>query len=150
MATLEGFKEGGLDHDYDRNVRLVSYQAQIEAPNITMRRLKKLNTSAPLLESGVDVMPKEDDPEDYLFSPRGLLKFSYLEMAENKNPKAISFMKEYYKLLAMRKYGKTAAAIHQEVRRMGKEEGVRWIEKTFNRYIPDGREIFNIMQLLSN
>lgn len=148
LATLEGFKEQGLDDDYDRNVRFISHEAQMDSPNLTMRRLKKANVSRPLLELGVDVMKKEDDPEEYL-SARGLLKWTYIEMVDNKNEKAFWFMDEYYKLLAMRKYGKTAAAIKQEVRRMTKEQAIQWIEKTYKRYIPDSSEIFNIMNIIS-
>lgn len=149
LEVLEGFKSAGLDYDYERNVRFVSYQAQIDAPSVTMRRLKKGNVSRPYLEQGVDVMPKEDEPGEYLFSARGLLKWTYLEMVDEKNQKAIQFMGEYYKLLAMRKYGKTAAAIKQEVRRMTKDQAIAWIEKTHKRFIHDDSEIINIMGLLS-
>ncbi|PAD73696.1 hypothetical protein [Paenibacillus campinasensis] len=147
IATLEAFKENGFDHDYDRNVRLVSYQAQIDAPNLTMRRLKKANVSKPLFEEGIDLLRKSGD-EEVMFSGRGLLKWTYIEMIDNKNAKAIQFMDEYYKLLAMRKYGKTAAAIRQEVRRKTKEQGIEWIERTFKQFISDGREIINIMNML--
>lgn len=149
MATLEGFKEEGWDDDYERNVRFISHEAQMDSPNLTMRRLKKANVSRPLLELGVDMSKKEDDPEEYLISGRGLVKWTYIEMVDSKNAKAIRFMNEYYKLLAMRKYGKTAAAIKQEVRRMTKEQAVEWIEKTYKRYIPDSSEIFNIMNIIS-
>ncbi|MDN4069238.1 hypothetical protein QYF50_15405 [Paenibacillus vini] len=149
QVTLEAFKKEGWDADYDRNVRFISYQAQIDAPSVTMRKLKKENVSKPLLETGVDVMKKENDPEEYLFSGRGLLKWSYLEMVNEKNPNAVQFMDEYYKILAMRKYGKTAAAIKQEVRRMTKEQAIEWIEKTYRRFIKHGSEIMDIMNSLS-
>ncbi|MNW62098.1 hypothetical protein D3C74_402070 [compost metagenome] len=115
-----------------------------------MRKLKKGNSSRPLFEIGVDVAKKEDDPEDFVFFARGLLKWTYIEMVDEKNPKAVQFMNEYYKLLAMRKYGKTAAAIRQEVRRMTKDEAIGWIERTYKRFIPDDREVFNIVSLLAN
>lgn len=146
--TLKGFKSIGLDDNYERNVRFVSYDAQMDAPNVTMRRLKKENVSRPLLKKGADVMENPDDPEGYLFSSRGLLKWTYIEMMDNKTPKAIQFMEEYYKMLAGMRYGKTAAAIKQEVRRLSKEEAIAWIEKTHARYVKDGSVIIGIMQRL--
>lgn len=44
FLLLELLKKTGEDADFERNVRLVSYQAQIDAPDITMRRLKKENS----------------------------------------------------------------------------------------------------------
>lgn len=39
-TTLESFKKNGWDADYSRNVRFISYEAQMNAPHVTMRRLK--------------------------------------------------------------------------------------------------------------
>ncbi|TQS01401.1 hypothetical protein [Paenibacillus ottowii] len=147
LEVLNGFKEEGWDHDYERNVRFALYQSQVDAPSVTMRRLKKGkgNYTIPAYESDIDVMDNPDDPEGKLFSARGLIKFSYLTMIDEKNPVAISFMNEYYKLLASFRYGKTAAAIKQEVRRMGRDEAIRWIEHTYERYIKDSRTITDIL-----
>jgi hypothetical protein len=147
-TILEQFKKIGQDSDYKRNVRFISYDAQINAPSVTMRRLKKDNVSKPLLKEGVDVF-KRNDEEGYLFNSRGLLKWTYIEMVDEKNPKAVHFMDEYYKLLAIRKYGKTAAAIKQEIRRMNKEQAIDWIERTYKQYIRDDTEVMNIMQTLA-
>jgi hypothetical protein len=144
---LEGLKEEGVNVDYSRDVRFISYQAQMDSPDVTMRRLKKSNVDKVLMENGVDIMPHPDDPETMLFSARGIVKFSLLEMLD-KNPKGARFMDEYFKLLALRRYGKTAAAIRQEVRRMSKSEAIRWVEKTYERYISDSQEIINIVQLI--
>ena len=57
-------------------------------------------------------------------------------------------MVEFYQLLAMRKYGKTVAAIKQEVRRMGKDQAIKWIEQTHKKYIHDDMEIMNIFNRL--
>lgn len=144
---LEGLKENGFDADYERNVRFVSYEAQVNAPSVTMRRLKKgpyLQRTG-YLNEGVDIVPTDDG---YDISARGLIKFSYLQMIDDKTPKAALFMDEYYKLLAMRKYGKTAAAIKQEVRRMDKDEAVKWIERSYTKYIHDDMEVMNIMQTI--
>ncbi|WDV94198.1 hypothetical protein [Brevibacillus parabrevis] len=146
---LEQLKAEGIDVDYSRDVRFFSYQAQMDAPDVTMRRLKKSNVDNPLIESGVDVMPNPDDPETMLFSARGILKYSMLELLD-KNPKGAQFMDEYFKLLAMRRYGKTAAAIKQEVRRMSKQEAIRWVERTYERYVSDSQEIMNIMRSIAN
>ncbi|MNW41402.1 hypothetical protein D3C74_185390 [compost metagenome] len=145
---MEGFKANGWDSDYERNVRFISYQAQLDAPSVTMRKLKKENLSKPVFQENEDVILRNGE-EGHLISARGLLKFSYMEMVTEKNPKAIQFMNEYYKLLAMRKYGKTAAAIRQEVNRMAKDQALKWIEKTQERYIHDDTEIMNIMKLLT-
>lgn len=41
MILLGEMKKHGYDTDYERNVRLISYQAQMDAPSTVMRRLKK-------------------------------------------------------------------------------------------------------------
>ncbi|WP_103108822.1 hypothetical protein [Brevibacillus reuszeri] len=146
-TLLEQLKEEGVDVEYSRDVRFISYQAQMDAPDVTIHRLKKSNIEKPLMESDVDVMPNPDDPETMLFSARGILKYSMLEMLD-KNPKGARFIDEYFKLLASRRYGKTVAAIRQEVRRMSKSEAIHWVEKTYKRYISDSQEIMNIMQVI--
>ena len=40
-TILEELKRNGMDADYERNVRLILYQAQADAPSTVMRRLKK-------------------------------------------------------------------------------------------------------------
>lgn len=153
LETLNGFKENGMDDDYERNVRLVSYDAQLNAPDVTMRRLRNtprvFNSNAPVYEEGVDVTSCNEEEGDFLITARGLLKWTYIEMIENKNPKAIQFMHEYYKLLAIRKYGKTAAAIKQEVRRMNRGAAIAWIEQTHQKYVHDDTEIISIMDSLT-
>lgn len=69
-------------------------------------------------------------------------------MVNDNNPKSILFMNEYYKLLAMRKYGKTAAAIKQEVHEMGKDQAFRWLEQTYKKFIYNDMEIINILNNL--
>jgi len=145
LILLEEMKKSGMDADYKRNVRLISHQAQMDAPSTTMRRLKKGNISKPFF-SGDDYKPASEEVEDQI-SARGLLKISYIEMVDEKNPKASQFMEEYYRLLATRKYGKTAAAIRQEVRKMGKDQAARWLEQTFSKYTSD-REVMDILDSL--
>ncbi|WP_407308786.1 hypothetical protein [Desulfosporosinus sp. SB140] len=41
LTILEEMKKHGFDTDYERNVRLISYQAQMDAPSVPMRRLRK-------------------------------------------------------------------------------------------------------------
>lgn len=41
LVILEEFKKIGIAKDYNRDVRMVSYQAQMDAPSVTMRRLKR-------------------------------------------------------------------------------------------------------------
>jgi hypothetical protein len=142
---LDTLKKEGLDSNYERLVRFVSYEAQINAPSVTMRRLKKGSTSPGYLKDGVDITPTKDG---YNFSGRGLVKFSYLQMMDDDLPNAAQFMNKYYELLAMKRYGKTAAAIKQEVRRMKKDAAVKWIEQTYAKYIHDPMEVMNIMQTL--
>lgn len=147
LELLEGLKGEGFNVDYSRDVRFITYEAQMNAPDVTMRRLKKSNVDKPLFVDGVDIVSNPDDPEEILFSARGIVKFSVLEMLD-KNQKGIQFMNEYFKLLASRRYGKTAAAIKQEVRRMSKSEAIRWVERTYERYISDSKEVMNIMLLM--
>lgn len=152
LETLKGFAGEGLDSDYERNVRFVSHVAQINAPNVTMRRIRNtegtLKTQKPLLEKGVDVMDG-DGEENYMLSARGLLKWTYIEMITEKNPKAFSFMDEYYKLLAMNRYGRTAKAIKRQVEQMNKNKGIAWIEDTYSKYIHDDKGIINIMNKIT-
>jgi hypothetical protein len=143
--TLEQFKKMGVNADYEKNVRFISFQPQFDAPNVTMRRLKKAQAQKPVYQNGKDVVQKG---EEYAFTARGVIKMSYLSMVEDKLPKAKQFMLEYYKILAMRKYGKSSGLIKQEVRRMDKDTAIDWIEKTYEQYIHDDMDIFNIMNLI--
>lgn len=141
---LESLRENGLDADFERNVRMVSYDAQFNAPSVTMHRLKKEAGIKPSgdLKEGTDITPTA---EGYNFSGRGLVKFSYLQMIDDDLPKAAQFMNKYYELLAMKRYGKTAAAIKQEVRRMNKDAAIKWIEQTYARYINDPMQVSDIL-----
>ncbi len=44
-TILEQLELHGEDADYQRNVRFISCEAQMNAPSVTMRRLKKDNTT---------------------------------------------------------------------------------------------------------
>lgn len=146
-SMIDGLKQSGRDIDFERDVRFVSYDAQINAPSVTMRKLKKEGSKSAVFKNGEDVIPRKNEG-DYLISAQGVIKFSYISMIDDKLPRAVEFMDEYYKLLSMKRYGKTAAAIKQEVRRMSKDQAIKWIEKTYNRYITDSMEVMNIMQSL--
>ena len=144
LSLLEGYKEIGIDNDYERNVRLLSYDAQMKAPNLTMHKLRTGKVSNPYgFKEGEDVFELEDDVKH--FSARGFLKMSYLLARDEKNPKAIIFMNNYYDLLSKKKYGKTPAAIKQEIRKLSKDNVLKWIEQTFKKYITDDMEVFNLM-----
>lgn len=147
FVLLEEMKKSGMDADYDRNVRLVSLQAQMDAPSTVMRKLKKENISKPFFSEGKD-FKKGIEGDDEQISARGLLKISYLQMVEERNPKASQFMDRYYQLLATRKYGRTAAAIRQEVHKMTKDQVLGWLEKTFEKYVHNDMEIMNILDIL--
>lgn len=152
-TILEEMKKVGQATDFKTDVRLISYEAQMNAPDVRMARIKKEQQKATLtkdqLVAGVDVSPHPEMPGEYLFSARGLIKFSYLSMVDDKLPNAFQFMDGYYKLLAGKRYGKTAAAIKQEVKRMDKDGAIRWIERTFSRYVRDDSEVFGIMNGLN-
>lgn len=135
LLIIEALEKEGFDFDYDRDVRLIAYQNQLDAPDVAMRRLKRECESPRILKDKEDIV--ESEGETYV-TPRGMLKLNYLMMVDEKNPKAIIAMKKYYELLAIRKYGKTAAAIKQEVHRMDKQEASKWIERTYQRYTRDG------------
>lgn len=148
LTIMEEFKKIGINVDYKKDVRLISYQAQMDAPSTVMRQLKKEVVSKPLFEPGKDFTEKAGEPENVSFSARGVLKMSFIEMIDEKNPKAIQFMERYYQLLATRKYGKTVGAIKQEVHKFGKEQGITWLEQTFSKYVHDDMEIINIFNSL--
>jgi hypothetical protein len=149
--TLKGFKSEGWDSDYERNVRFISHQAQINAPDVTMRRLKKMNgaltTSKPSIKNP-DFMERDDGEEGYWISARGLIKFSYFSMIDDKLPRAFEFMDEYYKILSTRRYGKTVVGIKREVKQMDKDEATKWIEDTYSKYIHNDQEVIDIMNKL--
>ena len=148
LTIMEEFKKIGIDVDYKKDVRLISYQAQMDAPSVVMRQLKKESVNKPLLESGKDFTKTGEEAENISLSARGVLKMSFLEMIDEKNPKASQFMERYYQLLATRKYGKTVGAIKQEVHKMGKEQAFGWLEQTFEKYIHDDTEVINILNSL--
>lgn len=147
LEILEGFKSIGKDADYDRNVRLVSYDAQMNGPSVTMRRLRKAEEEyqTVLRTNDEDFIPSCDG---FNITARGLIKLSYDLVKKEKNQKASEFMDEYYKILSSRKYGKTAAAIKQEVRKMDKVEITSWINKTYSKYINGDNEVFGILELV--
>lgn len=41
LVILEEFKKIGLAKDYDEDVRMITYKAQMDAPSVVMRRLKR-------------------------------------------------------------------------------------------------------------
>ncbi len=143
LIILEEMKKSGRDSDYERNVHLVSYQAQMDAPSTVMHRLKKENVSKPPFEEGKDFIQGSEETGE-LMSAQGVLKFCYIVMVDEQNPKASQLMDEYYRLLATRKYGKTAAAIRQEVRKMGKDQALRWCEQTYRKFVHDDMEVMNL------
>ncbi len=153
-TILEEMKKHRYATDYEHDVRFVSYEVQINAPSVTIRRLKKQGgfqstLTGPAMQSKFDVMERDDGEKGYLFSARGVIKYSYMAMVDDNTPKAAQFMEEYYKVLAMRKYGKTVAAIKREVMRMDKDEAIDWIEMTYDKYVHDSMEIMNIFNRLS-
>ncbi|MDR6555493.1 hypothetical protein [Paenibacillus qinlingensis] len=149
-SMLEALKDQGLDHDYNRLVRMVSYDAQFNSPNVTMRKLRKdeknfMSSGVPLMKEGEDFYKRDDGEEGLYINARGLIKFSYLEMLD-KNKNGDRFMRKYYELLSSKRYGKTASAIQQEVRRMDRLSGIRWIEKTYKGYIKNDNDVLDIMK----
>jgi hypothetical protein len=148
LTLLEEFKKIGVSVDYEKDVRLMSFQAQMDAPDVTMRRLKKGNVSKPLMEKGQDFKDGSEETGP-LLSVRGTLKMAYLTMVEDHALNAIRVMEEYYKLLAMNRYGKTASAIKNEVRKMGKKQAIKWIEQTYRKFIKDDMDILNIFNSIA-
>jgi len=41
LVILEEFKKIGIAKDYNTDVRMITYQPQMDAPSVTMRRLKR-------------------------------------------------------------------------------------------------------------
>lgn len=144
-STLEAYKKTGLKADYDKHVRFVSYEPQVNSPSVTMRRLRKAEASQRIFEPEKDVIP---NGEDFNFTARGVIKISYISMVDDKLPKPKKIMMEYYKLLASRRYGKTANSIHKEVSKMSKFEAINWIERTYEQYVRRDDEILNIMEMI--
>ncbi len=146
--AIEAYEEVfGTKIDWDRDVKFISTESQVNSDSVTMRRLRNSGELRPAAPTGYltseDVRHETEPEERYLFSARGLIKFMYLE--SHDTPKAAEFMDKYYQLLAMKKYGATAAHIKREVKRMSKDDAVKWIERTYSKYIHDDSEIFDLM-----
>ncbi|PGS69045.1 hypothetical protein COC69_26120 [Bacillus cereus] len=144
QIILECFEKEGMKKEYSEVVRFITGEAQLNAPHVTMRRLKKENKFVPV--------PNECDyfeqGDGYALSARGVLKYTYIAMVQEQLPKAIQFMNKYYRLLATRGYGKSVAGIKKEVNRMSEDEAIGWLERTYEKYFGNGNEIMNIMNSL--
>ena len=44
LTIMKEFQKIGMATNYEKDVRLVSYQSQMDAPSVVMRRLKKANS----------------------------------------------------------------------------------------------------------
>ncbi|ASS66522.1 hypothetical protein [Paenibacillus sp. RUD330] len=145
---LEALEAEGLDSDYSRNVRFISSEAQMKG-HVTLRRLNKEDERRRQALQRHDEDFQEDGQGGKLISARGLIMVSYRMMVEEKNPGATEFMNNFFRLLENRRYGKTAAAIKQEVRRMSVIERDEWINKIYSspRFIHSAEEIFALMPI---
>lgn len=85
--TLEELGKMGRDSDYDRNVRMVSYDAQMNGPSVTMRRLRKAEEGyQKVMNTNIeDFIPSDDG---YNMTARGLIKLSY-ELVKKKRIKKL-------------------------------------------------------------
>lgn len=116
QELIKGMEEDGEQVNYDRDVRFSFYDAQRNAPDARMKDLRDneelftyRTSKEPLLKEYEDIVRhKGTKEEDYYFTPRGIVKFSYISSVDDKLPKGIEFMNEYYKLLSTLRYGKTA------------------------------------------
>ncbi|EOO23562.1 hypothetical protein IIU_06969 [Bacillus cereus VD133] len=144
QTILECFEKEGMEKEYAEVVRFITGEAQLNAPHVTMRRLKK--------ESKFVTVPNKFDyfeqGDGYALSARGVLKYTYIAMVQEQLPKAIQFMNKYYRLLVTRGYGKSVAGIKKEVKRMNEDEAIGWLECTYEKYLGNGDEIMNIMNSL--
>ncbi|MFI8709841.1 hypothetical protein ACIGHG_22945 [Bacillus sp. NPDC077411] len=143
-TILDSFEKEGIKKDYKTAVRFMTGEPQLNAPNVTMRRLKKKQTVVSS-DNNSDFINQNGE---YLLSARGVLIFSYLSMVDEQLPKAIQFMNKYYRTLAARGYGKSAAGIKKEVNRMDKDQAVNWLKQTFDKYLGNGDEVIRIMHSL--
>lgn|GEM_PF-2139328 len=142
-TIMDLFKDEGISVTYEKDVRFISYQAQMDGPNVMMRRLKKEGGCVRSVYSQDDLLDGTEDTGP-LLSARGTLKLTYLSMVEDDVPKAAQMMDKYYELLAMKRYGKPAREIRKDVRRMSKDEAITWIERTYGQFIKDPMEVFNL------
>lgn len=145
MTIVDLFKNEGISVTYEKDVRFISYQAQMDGPNVMMRRLKKEAGCVRPIYGGDDVRDGTEETGP-LLSARGTLKLIYLSMVDDNMPKAAQLMDKYYELLAAKRYGKPARAIRKEVRRLSKNEAISWIERTYEQFINDPMEVFNLFE----
>ncbi|ASS64710.1 hypothetical protein [Paenibacillus sp. RUD330] len=143
---MEALEAEGLDSDYSRDVRFISSEAQMKG-HLTLRRLKKEDDRKQQAVQRFDEDFQDDGKGGKLISARGLISLSYRLMVEEKNPVATEFMNNFFRLLQTRRYGKTAAAIKQELRRMSLIERDEWINRIYSssRYIQCAEEVFALV-----
>jgi len=154
VHILDALKEEGLDSDYARNVRFAMTEAQLNSPDVRMHELKG-GAGVTMLRpqpigANADFTKREDGSEGVEVSARGLLKMCYIEMVDSQNKNAARLMEEYYKLLALNRYGKSATAIRQEVSGMSKDQVLKWIESTHARFIRDDLAFVEIFVRLTS
>ena len=137
---LNNLREHGLDADFDRNVRFMIYRAQKDESGFQFEDD----------HLGEIVLKKEEESEDtnWNITAKGLLLLMHHLMVVENIPRASQFMDEYYKLLATRNYGKTPAAIKQEVLKMNKRKVLHWLIQTYEKYVYNDSELIDIMNSL--
>ncbi|QEK12753.1 hypothetical protein FQB35_10660 [Crassaminicella thermophila] len=134
---LDMLNKSGVKATYDEDVRFISYDAQINAPSVVMKRLKK-----GLHFKTVDRVKNEED--EVYFTPIGVLKYTYLILKDEKNVKADDFITKYCRLLAQRKFGGSVRKIKNKLMKMTKDDAMEFLEETYKKYVTD-QDIINLM-----
>ena len=81
--------------------------------------------------------------EDMYLTSTGVIQFIFSAWREQQLPKAELALQKYCEYLAMRRYGKAATEIFQELEKKDISEGVSWIKMTFNKYITNQTDVIN-------
>ncbi len=137
--VLKSFKEEGIDISYEEDVRFIMNEAQVNAPSVTMRRLKKEHHFQPITPI------KKDD--EVLLSACGVLILTYFAVKDENNAKADRLLNDYCRLLSQRKYGGSTSQIKRNLMLMSREEAVKNLRQVHGKYVSDIEllELFNSM-----
>ena len=87
-----------------------------------------------------------DGKEEILISARGVLLYAYMGWCEEESVKSQALLMQYCGLLARKGKGKGSMENWNELRKLDKNSGIKWLKETYGRYIDDAKEVMDLMK----
>lgn len=97
------------------------------------------------------IAPASMGPEidgEVLLSGRGVLKMSMMAYKDGRTANGEAVIAEVCKLLALRRYGKGAEAIQQDIDGMDLEAALQWVEGIWDKYLT-GDDVLDLISRLT-